>query len=155
MRVNFFVMFPHATMEGVPTSYMRRLPRAGRRGRFDNGLTRVSRTSPASTSRRRSPRCRAVLDQVVRAVEFLFGFTLAAGLVTVRRGRRDARGARARVRVMRALGPAPPCWRVQRAELLVGALAGVLRRARRWRSVGRWRASPSTSAGTRPLGAAG
>ena len=40
-----------------------------------------------------------MLDQVIRAVEFLFGFTLAAGLVVLFAAvTRHARGARARVR---------------------------------------------------------
>ncbi|MCK7493838.1 MAG: hypothetical protein MZW92_22945 [Comamonadaceae bacterium] len=69
-----------------------------------------------------------MLDQVIRAVEFLFGFTLAAGLVVLFAAvTRHARGARARVRGDARDGRRQrACWRqVQRAELLgVGALAG-------------------------------
>ena len=70
-----------------------------------------------------------VLDQVIRAVEFLFGFTLAAGLVVLFAALAATREARAReFAVMRALGASGRLLaRVQRAELLgVGALAGVL-----------------------------
>jgi putative ABC transport system permease protein len=70
-----------------------------------------------------------VLDQVVRAVEFLFAFTLAAGLVVLFAAVTATREARAReFAVMRALGAGRTLLaQVQRAELLgVGALAGLL-----------------------------
>jgi putative ABC transport system permease protein len=70
-----------------------------------------------------------VLDQVVRAVEFLFGFTLAAGLVVLFAAVVATREARAReFAVMRAMGASARLLaQVQRAELLgVGALAGLL-----------------------------
>ena len=70
-----------------------------------------------------------VLDQVVRAVEFLFGFTLATGLVVLFAAVTATREARAReFAVMRAMGASARLLaQVQRAELLgVGALAGVL-----------------------------
>ena len=70
-----------------------------------------------------------MLDQVVRAVEFLFGFTLAAGLVVLFAAVTATREARAReFAVMRALGASGKLLaQVQRAELLgVGALAGLL-----------------------------
>ena len=70
-----------------------------------------------------------MLDQVIRAVEFLFGFTLAAGLVVLFAAVTATREARAReFAVMRALGASGSLLaRVQRVELLgVGALAGLL-----------------------------
>jgi putative ABC transport system permease protein len=70
-----------------------------------------------------------VLDQVIRAVEFLFGFTLAAGLVVLFAAVTATREARAReFAVMRALGASGQLLgHVQRAELLgIGALAGLL-----------------------------
>ena len=70
-----------------------------------------------------------VLDQVIRAVEFLFGFTLVAGLVVLFAAVSATREARAReFAIMRALGASGRLLaQVQRAELLgVGALAGVL-----------------------------
>jgi putative ABC transport system permease protein len=70
-----------------------------------------------------------VLDQVIRAVEFLFGFTLAgrAGGAVCRR-HRHARGAGARVRHHARRGRRASLLRqVQRAELVgVGLLAGFL-----------------------------
>jgi putative ABC transport system permease protein len=70
-----------------------------------------------------------VVDQVIRAVEFLFGFTLAAGLVVLFAAVSATREARAReFAVMRAMGAGSKLLAtVQRAELLgVGALAGLL-----------------------------
>jgi len=96
---------------------------------FDNAL---SRTYPNITNIDVSAsisQVQAVLDQVIRAVEFLFGFTLAAGLVVLFAAITATREARAReFAVMRALGASGTLLaQVQRAELLgVGALAGVL-----------------------------
>jgi putative ABC transport system permease protein len=70
-----------------------------------------------------------VMDQVIRAVEFLFGFTLAAGLVVLFAAVSATREARAReFAIMRAMGAGSRLLaQVQRAELLgVGALAGLL-----------------------------
>jgi putative ABC transport system permease protein len=70
-----------------------------------------------------------VLDQVIRAVEFLFGFTLLAGLVVLFAAITATRDTRAReFAIMRALGASGTLLaQVQRAELLgVGALAGFL-----------------------------
>jgi putative ABC transport system permease protein len=70
-----------------------------------------------------------VLDQVVSAVEFLFAFTLAAGLVVLFAAVTATREARAReFALMRAMGAGRKLLvQVQRAELLgIGALAGLL-----------------------------
>jgi hypothetical protein len=70
-----------------------------------------------------------VLDQVIRAVEFLFGFTLAAGLVVLFAAVTATREERAReFAIMRAVGARASLLRqVQRAELVgVGLLAGLL-----------------------------
>ena len=70
-----------------------------------------------------------VLDQVIRAVEFLFGFTLAAGLVVLFAAISATREERAReFAIMRAVGARASLLRqVQRAELAgVGLLAGFL-----------------------------
>jgi putative ABC transport system permease protein len=70
-----------------------------------------------------------VLGQVIGAVEFLFGFTLAAGLVVLFAAVTATREERAReYAVLRALGAGNQLLRqVQTAELLgVGALSGAL-----------------------------
>jgi len=128
MRVNFFVLFPTATMTDAPVSYIAAY-RAPSTPGFDNA---ISRDFPNITSIDVSAsiaQVQRVLDQVVRAVEFLFGFTLAAGLVVLFAAVSATREARAReFAVMRALGASGKLLaQVQRAELLgVGALAGVL-----------------------------
>jgi len=128
MRVNFFVLFPTASVPEAPVSYIAAF-RAPDTPGFDNG---VSRDFPNITSIDVSAsiaQIQGVLDQVVRAVEFLFGFTLAAGLVVLFAAVSATREARAReFAVMRAIGASGRLLaQVQRAELLgVGALAGVL-----------------------------
>ena len=128
MRVNFFVLFPRAELTDVPTSYIAAF-RAPATAGFDNAL---SRDFPNITNVDVSAsigQVQRVLDQVIRAVEFLFGFTLAAGLVVLFAAITATREARSReFAVMRALGASASLLaKVQRAELLgIGALAGAL-----------------------------
>ena len=96
---------------------------------FDNALTREFPNITNIDVSASITQIQRVLDQVVGAVEFLFGFTLAAGLVVLFAAITATREARAReFAVMRALGASGKLLaQVQRAELLgVGALAGVL-----------------------------
>jgi putative ABC transport system permease protein len=130
MRVNFFVMFPTAAMADVPLSYIAayHAPEAGVAA-FDNALAREFPNITNVDVSASIAQIQKVLDQVVRAVEFLFGFTLAAGLVVLFAAVTATREARSReFAVMRALGASGKLLgQVQRAELLgVGALAGVL-----------------------------
>jgi putative ABC transport system permease protein len=130
MRVNFFVMFPTATMADLPVSYIAayRAPAVGAAA-FDNALAREFPNITSVDVSASIAQIQKVLDQVVRAVEFLFGFTLAAGLVVLFAAVTATREARSReFAVMRALGASGRLLgQVQRAELLgVGWLAGVL-----------------------------
>jgi putative ABC transport system permease protein len=128
MRVNFFVMFPQSQMNDVPVTFIaayRSPPKAG----FDNALSREFPNITNIDVSASIGQIQRVLDQVIRAVEFLFGFTLAAGLVVLFAAVTATREARAReFAVMRAMGASGRLLaQVQRAELLgVGALAGVL-----------------------------
>jgi putative ABC transport system permease protein len=131
MRVNFFVMFPTASMEDVPLTYIAafRAPAGAAAGSFDNGLSREFPNITNVDVSASVAQVQRVLDQVIRAVEFLFGFTLAAGLVVLFAAITATREERAReFAVMRALGASGRLLaQVQRAELLgVGALAGLL-----------------------------
>ena len=148
MRVNFFVMYPVAALTDVPVSFISAFrapepqqqpadasngngaaPAAARARSFDNELVRafpnitnVDMTSTLAQVQR-------VLDQVIRAVEFLFGFTLAAGLVVLFAAITATREERAKeFAIMRAVGARASLLRqVQRAELAgVGLLAGFL-----------------------------
>ena len=96
---------------------------------FDNALSREFPNVTNVDVSASIAQVQKVLDQVVRAVEFLFGFTLATGLVVLFAAVTATREARSReFAVMRALGASSKLLaQVQRAELLgVGALAGVL-----------------------------
>jgi putative ABC transport system permease protein len=132
MRVNFFVMFPTATLPDLPVTYIAafRAPAGSDKGAgFDNALSREFPNITNVDVSASIAQVQRVLDQVIRAVEFLFGFTLAAGLVVLFAAVTATREARAReFAVMRAMGAGSRLLaQVQRAELLgVGALAGVL-----------------------------
>ncbi|MFZ7336469.1 ABC transporter permease [Comamonas jiangduensis] len=128
MRANFFIMFPVAQLTDVPATYMAAY-RAPTQAGFDNGLLRafpnVTNVDMDSTI----AQVQRVLDQVIRAVEFLFAFTLAAGLVVLFAAVTATREERAReYAIMRAMGAQGRLLRqVQRAELAgVGLLAGFL-----------------------------
>ena len=129
MRVNFFVLFPSAQSPAdAPVSYIAAY-RAPQTPGFDNALSRDFPNITSIDVSASIAQIQGVLDQVVQAVEFLFGFTLAAGLVVLFAAVSATRESRAReFAVMRALGASSRLLaQVQRAELLgVGALAGVL-----------------------------
>ncbi|MDP3619062.1 MAG: ABC transporter permease [Ramlibacter sp.] len=128
MRANFFVIYPVTTLEGVPTTYMSAFRAPDRKG-FDNELVRtfpnITNVDMTSTINQ----VQGVLDKVIRAVEFLFAFTLAAGVVVLFAAVQATREERAReFAIMRAVGASGSLLRkVQRAELIgVGLLAGFL-----------------------------
>jgi len=128
LRVNFFVMFPLAEMPELPITYIAAY-RAPDTPGFDNALVRqfpnITNVDMSSTI----TQVQRVLDQVIRAVEFLFGFTLVAGLIVLFAAVSATREERAReFAIMRAVGASSRLLgQVQRAELLgVGLLAGVL-----------------------------
>ncbi|WP_395699122.1 ABC transporter permease [Aquabacterium sp.] len=128
MRVNFFVMFPRALMDDVPISYISAF-RAPDTPGFDRDLARRFPNITNVDVSASLAQVQRVLDQVIRAVEFLFGFTLAAGLVVLFAAVAATRESRSReYAVMRAVGAGGALLRqMQRAELLgVGALAGLL-----------------------------
>jgi putative ABC transport system permease protein len=127
-RVNFFVLFPRASMPDLPVSHISAF-RAPDTPGFDNALTRAYPNITNVDVSASIAQVQRVLEQVIRAIEFLFGFTLAAGLVVLFAAVSATREARAReFAVMRAMGASSKLLRqVQRAELLgVGALAGAL-----------------------------
>jgi len=129
MRVNFFVMFPTATLPDAPVTYISAFRAPANAGAFDNALAHDFPNVTAIDVSASIAQIQGVLDQVVRAVEFLFGFTLATGLVVLFAAVSATREARAReFAVMRAMGASARLLaQVQRAELLgVGALAGLL-----------------------------
>jgi putative ABC transport system permease protein len=128
MRANFYAMFPVDTLADVPATYMSAFKAPATPG-FDNALVRQFPNITAVDSSSTILQIQRVLDQVVNAVEFLFGFTLAAGLVVLFAAVTATREERAReYAIMRAVGARASLMRqVQRAELAgVGMLAGFL-----------------------------
>jgi putative ABC transport system permease protein len=128
MHVNFFVMVPVAQVAGWPESFIAafRVPPGGVLdrtlvGHYPN-ITLVDVSLTVAQVQR-------VLDQVIAAVEFLFVFTLAAGLLVLLAGLWSSRERRAQDwAIMRAMGASRAhLQRVQNIELvLVGVLAGGL-----------------------------
>jgi putative ABC transport system permease protein len=128
MRANFYMIYPVATMPEVPTTYMSAFKAPEVKG-FDNTLVRQFPNITNVDMSQALSQVQRVLDQVIGAVEFLFGFTLAAGLVVLFAAVTATREERAReFAVMRAVGARASLLRqVQRAELVgVGLLAGFL-----------------------------
>ena len=128
MRANFFVMYPVQLLPDVPTTYMSAFKAPDTAG-FDNALVRSFPNITTVDMTATIAQVQRVLDQVIRAVEFLFAFTLAAGLVVLFAAVTATREERAReFAIMRAVGAKSSLLRqVQRAELLgVGLLAGFL-----------------------------
>lgn len=128
MRANFFVMYPVSRLENVPVTYMGAFKAPAAKG-FDNALVRqfpnVTNVDMTTTL----GQVQRILDQVIGAVEFLFIFTLVAGLVVLVAAVSATREERAReFAVMRAVGAQSSLLRqVQRTELAgVGLLAGFL-----------------------------
>jgi putative ABC transport system permease protein len=128
MRANFFVMYPVDKLEGVPATYMSAFKAPDTRG-FDNALVRQFPNITNVDMTATIAQIQRVLDQVIGAVEFLFAFTLAAGLVVLFAAVTATRDERAReFAIMRAVGARASLLRqVQRIELAgVGLLAGFL-----------------------------
>ncbi|MBC7917188.1 MAG: ABC transporter permease [Rhodoferax sp.] len=128
MRANFFAMYPVSQLTDVPVTYMGAFRAPTTRG-FDNALVRAFPNVTNVDMSNTINQVQRVLDQVIRAVEFLFGFTLAAGLVVLFAAVTATREERAKeFAVMRAVGAQSKLLRqVQRAELAgVGLLAGFL-----------------------------
>jgi len=128
MRANFFVMYPLAQMPDVPMTYIAAFRAPAVRG-FDNALVARFPNITNVDLGASLNQVQKVLGQVVQAVEFLFVFTLAAGLVVMFAAVTATREERARdYAVLRALGASNQLLaRMQAAELLgVGALAGAL-----------------------------
>lgn len=128
MRANFFVLYPQGHLNDMPATYMTAFQAPSIKG-FDNALVRqfpnVTHVDMSGTI----AQVQRVLEQVIRAVEFLFGFALATGLVVLFAAISATRETRAReFAIMRSLGASAALLRrVQRAELVgVGLLAGLL-----------------------------
>src|SRR4051812_1452405 len=128
-RVNFFVVAPAGLLEKFPASYVTSLHLSAERSvlldevvqRFPNLLVIDVEAILAQVQR--------MMDQVVRAIEFVFLFSIAAGLLVLFAALGSTHDEREfDAAVMRTLGASSAQLRaVQAAEFaLIGALAGLL-----------------------------
>jgi putative ABC transport system permease protein len=111
----------------LPITYISAF-RAPEDPQFDNQLIRSFPNVTNVNTTATVAQVQRVLNQVIRAVEFLFAFTLAAGLVVLFAAISATRAEREReYAILRAVGAsADVLRRMQRAELLgVGFLAGL------------------------------
>ena len=128
MRANFFVIATPGLLEAFPQTYLSafRLP-AGRPEFIDRLVTRMPNLTIVDIDAL-IRQIRSVIDQVVGAVQFVFLFTLAAGLTVLYAALTASQDERVReTGIMRALGASSSqLRRAQWAEfLLTGGLAGL------------------------------
>ena len=137
MRVNFFAMFPVAALPDLPITYIAAFRAPNLLVTDENGLQRsldnqLSRRFPNITNIDTTAtlaQVQRILDQVIGAIEFLFAFSVIAGLVVLFSAISHTRAERTReYAILRAMGASGALLRqVQRAELVgIGALAGGL-----------------------------
>ncbi|KQQ33472.1 ABC transporter permease [Duganella sp. Leaf126] len=129
MRVNFFVIINPAALTEVSQSWITAFHLPAGQGPVMNALTRDFPNLTIVDVGGLLRQVQAVLDQVVAAIEFLFIFTLASGLLVLYAALMGSQDERTReAGLLRALGATRR--QLSQAQLieftLVGALAGVL-----------------------------
>jgi len=129
MRANFFVIMPPSLLKDMPASFITafHLPaaQANLTGELLQQFPNLTVIDMTAVFRQ----VQAVIDQVIAAVEFLFVFTLAAGVLVLYAALAASRDERVReAGLLRALGASRrQLSRAQVAEMLcIGGLAGLL-----------------------------
>ena len=129
MRANFFVIMPPSLLKDMPTSFITafHLPvaQANLTGELLQQFPNLTVVDMTAVFRQ----VQAVIDQVIAAVEFLFVFTLAAGVLVLYAALASSRDERVReAGLLRALGASRrQLSRAQVAEMVcIGGLAGLL-----------------------------
>ncbi|MDE2593212.1 MAG: FtsX-like permease family protein [Burkholderiales bacterium] len=128
MRVNFFVIAPMVSEPQWPVTYISAF-RSPAQGSLDRNLVQTFPNLTVVDVSATLAQIQSILGQVITAVEFLFAFTLAAGLIVLMAGLLTSRERRASEwAIWRAMGASQHLLaRVQWGELmLMGALAGAL-----------------------------
>ena len=147
-RVNFFALFPPGPLDDKPATYIA----AFRAPDGDNGwLAPLVQKHPnilAIDVGELMRQVQGIIDRVSRAIEFVFLFTLAGGLLVLQAAvaaTQDER--RFDAAILRTLGASRrQLQSAQVAEfLLLGALAGLVAAPGPRRSAGRWRIASSAS----------
>jgi putative ABC transport system permease protein len=129
MRANFFMLFPVSKMPDLPMTYMAAFRSPEGVPGFENAMVNAFPNITSVDMRSTLAQVQRVMDQVIRAVEFLFAFTLMAGLLVLTAAVTSTREERKReFAIMRALGATGRLLsQVQTAELMgVGLMAGFL-----------------------------
>ncbi|MFZ4873912.1 ABC transporter permease [Janthinobacterium sp. Mn2066] len=129
MRVNFFVIINPAAMADTPQTWITAFHLPLEHANLGNALARDFPNLTVVDVGGILKQIQAVLDQVVTAVEFLFAFTLASGLLVLYAALMGSQDERTReAGLLRALGATRR--QLAQAQLiefsLVGALAGLL-----------------------------
>jgi putative ABC transport system permease protein len=129
MRVNFFVILNPKLMENMPQTWITAFHLPESRRAFANALARDFPNLTVVDTGSMIRQVQDVLDQVVTAVEFLFLFTLASGILVLYAALAGSQDERIReAGLLRALG----ATRRQLSQsqwiefLLLGGLSGVL-----------------------------
>jgi len=129
MRVNFFVILPATKMQGLPQTYITAFHLPPAKAALGNQLTAAFPNITVVNTDLILRQIQDVLDQVIAAVQFLFVFTLLAGVTVLYAALSGARDERKRdAGLLKALGASAALVRqTQYAEfLVVGGLAGLL-----------------------------
>jgi len=129
MRANFFVIMPPGLLADKPKSFITAFHLPAAQAGFSTDLVREYPNLTVVDTSAVIRQVQAVLDQVIAAVEFLFVFTLAAGVLVLYSALASSRDERVReAALLRALGASrQQLSRAQVAEMLcLGGLAGFL-----------------------------
>ncbi|KQQ87976.1 ABC transporter permease [Massilia sp. Leaf139] len=129
MRANFFVIINPAAMANAPATYMTAFHLAQQGASLANSLARTYPNLTVIDVSGIIRQVQDVVDQVVVAVEFLFLFTLASGVLVLYAALMGSQSERTReAGLLRALGATrKQLAQAQRIEfVLVGGLAGLL-----------------------------
>ncbi len=129
MHVNFFVIFPPATLGTMAQTWISAFHLSDANAGFTNRLVQRFPNITVIDTGAIFNQVQSIVDQVVRAVEFLFVFTLIAGLLVLYAALLSSRDERTReAALLRALGASRrQLTRAQLAEFVgIGLLAGLL-----------------------------
>jgi putative ABC transport system permease protein len=129
LRANFFVIMPSRLLADQPKSFITAFHLPAGKGALATELLREMPNLTVLDTSAIFRQVQAVLDQVIAAIEFLFLFTLAAGVLVLYAALAATFDERVReAGLLRALGASrEQLSRAQTAEMLcLGALAGLL-----------------------------
>jgi len=129
MRVNFFVLTPPGVLEAYPTSWITSFHLPAGKADFVNRLVREFPNLTVVDIAAIVRQLQSIMDQVAQAVQFVFLFTLAAGVIVLYAALASAAEERRyELAVMRALGARRD--QLRRALLAefaaIGGLAGLI-----------------------------